>query len=98
MSDKKTNFIEPLVSTGLTHDEAVVYVELLRAPNTHLQLSRNTSIARTKIYRLVESLERRSLVARRTDERGTYLIASDPATLQIDIALREAELKSNATY
>jgi len=97
MSDKKINFITPLTELGLSHDEALVYTELLRTPNTHLQLSRNTSIARTKVYRIVENLERRSLVARRTDEKGTFLVASDPSTLHIEIDLQERAVKKQRT-
>jgi len=91
--DTRTKIMEDLVSLNLSNSEAAVYVELITSPNTHLQLSRNTGINRTKIYRIVEQLEKRSLVLRRTDERGVFLIANDPSALEIEVIAQEEKVK-----
>jgi len=84
---------ERLRECNLTKDEACLYVALLRQPNTHLRLSHITGINRTKVYRLIEQLEQRSLVARRSDDRGTFLVAKDPSALEIGLIAQEQELK-----
>lgn len=62
-------------------------------PNTHLQLARATGINRTKVYRLIEQLEQRGLVSRRTDDRGTFLIAHDPEVLEANLIAEEERIK-----
>lgn len=81
-----------LEKLGLSSDEAKLYVTLLKQPSNHLRLSRATGIDRAKVYRLVERLEKRSLVARHTDDRGTFLVAADPDVLEIDLASEEQRL------
>ncbi|MGH7196305.1 MAG: TrmB family transcriptional regulator [Candidatus Saccharimonadales bacterium] len=93
MSDSTNGLIQQLQSLGLEPDEVKIYLELLSEPSTHLQLSRSTGINRTKVYRVVEELEKQSLVTRRTDDRGTFLVASDPATLEVSLVTKEEELK-----
>lgn len=78
---------------GLGLDEAKVYLELLRKPSTHLRLSTVTGVNRTKVYRIIDSLSKRSLVTKRTDDRGSFLIASDPATLEVELVTQEEKLK-----
>jgi DNA-binding MarR family transcriptional regulator len=75
-----------------TVDETKIYLELLRAPSSHLHLSRATGINRTKVYRIIESLEQRSIVSRRTDDRGTFLTAADPTALEVAIATNQQKL------
>ena len=89
----RTEVMANLVDLNLSKNEATVYIELVTGPNTHLQLSRNTGINRTKIYRIVEQLEKRSLVMRRTDDRGTFLIANDPGALEIEVIAEEEKVK-----
>ncbi len=93
MSDSNDKLIAGLRRLHLSRDEALIYLELLREPSTHLRLSRGTGVARTKVYRLIEQLEKRSLVARRTDDRGTFLVAADPSSLEIELVARESYLK-----
>ncbi|MEK7152723.1 MAG: helix-turn-helix domain-containing protein, partial [Patescibacteria group bacterium] len=78
---------------GLSTDEARVYIELLKGPDTHLRLSRSTGVNRTRIYRIANLLEKRSLITRQSDERGAFLVAADPATLQVDLVSREEKIK-----
>lgn len=94
MSDNNDAYTESLVSLGLGKDEAHVYLELLQGETTHLRLSRNTGIARTKVYRLMDQLERRGLVQRLTDDRGSFLVAANPENLGIDLTRQEEFIKS----
>lgn len=82
-----------LRSLGLGHYESQLYLELLKSPRTHLRLAHATGINRTKVYRLIEDLEKRSLVTKRNDDRGTFLVAADPATLEIELVTAEEQLK-----
>ncbi len=93
MSNNKLNLLTLLNQIGLSREEALIYVELLKEPNTHLRLSHITGINRTKVYRLVAELEKRSLVGRRSDDRGTFLVARDPASLEIELLTLEEKLK-----
>lgn len=93
MSDSTDDLSEQLKILGLSSAEAGIYLSLLRSPSSHLRLSRELGIARTKVYRLVEQLEKRSLVVRRTDDRGTFLIAADPATLEVELVTQEQTLQ-----
>jgi sugar-specific transcriptional regulator TrmB len=72
----------------------MLYIEVLKSPKTHLRLSHVTGINRTKVYRLAEQLEKRSLISRRVDDRGTFLTATDPANLEVELVTREEEVKS----
>ena len=94
MLNNKDNLLQRLKTLGLRHDEAKLYLELLKEPATHLKLARATGINRAKVYRLVDELEKRSLVSRRSDDRGTFLIASDPATLEVELVTHEERLKT----
>jgi len=89
----KKNIQKQLTALGLTNDESKIYLELLKKPNTHLQLSRITGVERAKIYRLANDLERRSLISKRTDDRGSFLVACDPKTLEVDLITQEERLK-----
>lgn len=93
MSDSKDTLRDYLKALGLSQDEASIYLALLREPSNHLRLSRELGIARTKVYRLAEQLEKRSLIVRRTDDRGTFLIAADPATLEVTLVTQEQALR-----
>src|SRR5688500_4466321 len=87
--DISNTILEKLYRLGLQSGEAKLYVELLKSPTTHLRLAHATGINRTKVYRLIADLEKRSLVTRRTDDRGTFLVAADPATLEVEVVSQE---------
>jgi len=97
MSDSRNALLNRLETLGLGHDEANIYLALLRDPSNHLRLSRELGIARTKVYRLVEQLKKRSLVVSRTDDRGTFLIAADPSTLEVALVTQEQVLQRRRT-
>lgn len=88
------NLINSLRELNLTNEQAKLYLELLRGPNTHLQLAHATGINRTKVYRLAQDLEKRSLITKRSDDRGTFLVAADPATLEVEIVSKEESIKA----
>lgn len=91
--NNKQVLLDELQELNLTKDEAKLYIALIEKPNTHLRLARITGINRTKVYRIVEELEKRGLVSRRTDDRGTFLIASDPDALEIELAAEEGKIR-----
>jgi DNA-binding MarR family transcriptional regulator len=93
MSDNKDNGLSLLRALNLSTDESTIYLELLQEPSNHLRLSRTTGIARTKVYRIIESLEKRSLVSKRIDDRGMLLVASDPSNLEVELIAEEEKLK-----
>lgn len=93
MLNKTDNILAKLHKFGLSTDEAKVYVELLREPSTHLKLSHVTGVNRTKVYRIIADLEKKSLVSRRTDDRGTFLTASDPSALEVRLVSQEERIK-----
>lgn len=90
--NNKATILERLKDLDFTQDEAKIYLELLQTPSTHLQLSHATGVNRTKVYRIIEALEARSIVARRTDDRGTFLTAADPAALEVSLANKQQKL------
>lgn len=86
-----------LRQAGMTKDEALLYANLIQAPATHLQLSRVANMNRTKVYRVIADLEEQGLVTRRSDDRGMFLIASDPLFLDEQITKREIETSMQRT-
>lgn len=86
--------LEKLEALGLSPDEATIYVKLLKdGTSTHLRLNRETGITRSKVYRLVESLEQQGLVSRYVDDTGRFIAPSEPENLAIKLATQEAQLK-----
>jgi len=83
-----------LQKLNLKKDEAKLYIELLNGPNTHMRLAHAIGINRTKVYRLADDLEKRSLVSKRTDDQGTFLVAADPATLEVELVTKEEDIKN----
>ncbi len=93
MLNNKDTILGQLQILGLAVDEAKLYLELLKEPSNHLKLAHATGINRTKVYRLADDLEKRSLVTKRTDDRGTFLVAADPATLEVALVTQEKKLE-----
>lgn len=88
------NVIEQLRLLGLGTEAAKLYLELLKSPSNHLRLAHATGINRTKVYRIADDLEKRSLITKRTDDRGTFLVAADPSTLEVSLVTQEEKLKA----
>lgn len=94
MLNNKTELLTSLRRAGLHGDEAKVYLTLLEQPMTHLELSRKTGVNRSKVYRIADDLQRRSLVSVVTRDEGKILSAGDPSNLEVSIINDENKLKS----
>lgn len=79
----KQLILKQLIDIGLEEIEANVYFHLLEnGPRTHLQLSRETSIDRSKIYRYVEKLIKKNLIIESNDAWGKKLQAAKPGNIE----------------
>lgn len=93
MLKKITDIKHGLRSLGLSDDEIQVYLALLHKPASPLGLSQETGIKRTKVYSLLEALEKRSLIVRIANGEGAQFGISDPTNLGIQVSNFEAQLK-----
>jgi len=71
-----------LCQLGLSKDEALIFMKLLGGPKTQLGLSRSTGIARSNVYRIVDSMIDKGLVCERTTENGKTLTSATPDVLE----------------
>lgn len=94
MLNNKDNLILSLKKLGLTPDEAKVYIALLQEPMSHLEISRKSSVNRTKVYRIADALIKRGLITEETNDEGRELAANDPANLEIVLTTAEEKLHS----
>src|SRR5687767_7140051 len=94
MSGSRDKIIKMMKHLGLKQAESVIYFELLSGRSTHLELSRRTGITRSRVYALVEDLEKKGLAVRQTDDTGTFVSASDPENFEIELASQEEDLKN----
>lgn len=99
MSEQTDNLLSLLLPYGLDVEEARVYLELLEnGVSSALTLSRNLRVARTKVYRILDKLEKLGLVIIRLNERGQKFEASNIKELSLLVEEKEKEteiLKSN---
>lgn len=90
----KQIILKQLSNLGLEDIEAIIYLYLLEhGPRTHLELSRETNIDRSKIYRDVESLKSKKLLEESNNARGQKLRAANPQNLELLIHEKEQEIK-----
>ncbi len=83
-----------LIRFGLDEVEVQIYLSLLEGGmKTPLDLSRETSINRSKIYRYIDRLREKRLLEETDKGRGLRLKAASPDSLQLLILERENELK-----
>lgn len=94
MLNNKNTIVKNLVRLGLSRDESLIYIALLEKPKSHLVISRETGVNRTKVYRLGDELEKRSLVSTVTDDSGTKLVAVDAKSLEVELVTEEELLKA----
>ncbi|MBU1084846.1 MAG: helix-turn-helix domain-containing protein [Candidatus Beckwithbacteria bacterium] len=95
MSEQTDNLLSLLQPYGLEIDEARVYLELLESGvGSALALSRKLKIARTRVYRMLDKLEKLSLVVVRLHERGNRYEASNVKKLGLLINEKEREVES----
>jgi sugar-specific transcriptional regulator TrmB len=89
----KLNIKEKLSLLGLTDNQAEIYLLLLKQGSTSLlELSRQSTINRTTIYRIVEDLKKMNLVETVLADRGLKVKAAGPENLNLLAAQKEAEL------
>ena len=94
MSERTDSLLSLLQPYGLDTDESRVYLELLEnGASSALVLSRRLKIARTRVYRILDKLEKMGLVIVRLHERGSRFEASNIKKLEVlaEDRAREAE-------
>lgn len=91
----KQIIISQLNEFGLNEIEAKIYLHLLHnGPQKPLELSRDTNIDRSKIYRYIDRLIEKKLIEISNVERGKKLKASNPQNLELIIYENEQQVKS----
>ena len=84
-----------LTQFGLDEVEVQIYLNLLeKGAKTPLDLSRETNINRSKIYRYLDRLKVKRLVEETDKGRGLRLKAASPDSLQLLILEKEQQLKN----
>lgn len=84
-----------LETFGLDEIEVQIYLNLLEGgTKTLLDLSRETNINRSKIYRYLDRLKQKRLVEEINKGRGVSLKAASPDSLKLLILEKEQQLKS----
>lgn len=92
------NIKKHLSSIGLTEDELAVYMHILQnEKNTVLTIARETSIPRTTVYLLVESLLKQEIVFEKIVNGKKYIIPQPPSTLIQNIQAKKDKI-SEALY
>ena len=88
--------LEELISLGLTEVEAQIYLHLLKnGSKTPLEMSRETNINRTKIYRLIDLLREKKLIEQFGSNRGLKLRAAPPSNLELLVIAEDEKIKRN---
>jgi predicted transcriptional regulator len=94
MSKKTDKLIKLLSPYGLNDDEVRVYLELLeKGRSSVVEIHRSTGISRTKVYRLLDSLEQKGLVVVLLHSRGKRFEASHPKKLNMLVDQKESEVE-----
>lgn len=96
MSDLTNKFIADSLKTfGLDEIEAKIYLYLLaNGPQTPLELSRQISVNRTRIYRYIEKLQNKKLIEISGEPRGKKLMAASPTNLNLLVQEEDLKLKA----
>jgi sugar-specific transcriptional regulator TrmB len=91
----KQIILTQLSSFGLDDIEAKIYLHLLeKGPRKPLELSRDTDINRSRIYRYIDKLIAKKLIEVSDVGRGKKLQASNPQNLELLIYEKEQEAKA----
>ncbi len=79
---------------GLTDHEARLYLVLNQiGPSTILNLSRQSGINRTKVYRIIESMQKVGIIEEIIDQHKKLIKAVSTDTLELLIKEKEAKVK-----
>jgi sugar-specific transcriptional regulator TrmB len=86
-----------LTQLGLGNDESTIFLCLLDAPRSRLDVSRLTGIARSSVYRLVDGMIDRGLAHEVTTGDDKVLVAVRPEALEQLVATHEAAAQQART-
>src|SRR3989344_5770910 len=83
-----------LVSLGLTKNESITYLTLLKLGEVRTGvLSKETGINRSLIYRVLESLQKKGLVSEVVKENRSYFSAHNPKNIKKMLEEKEQDLE-----
>lgn len=89
------NLKNPLINYGLDKDEIEVYLYLLKNKDVPAYaISKNTSLPRTNVYKLLDKLEKRGLVSAWLKNGTKHFSAENPDTILRDLKQKENEIVS----
>lgn len=74
---------------GLNEDEATVFLCLVDAPRTLLEVSRATHLHRSNVYRIADNLAQKGIVHEVTTDNDRVLAAADPQALELLVVEQE---------
>lgn len=95
MDSAKASIRTYFAKLGLEHEIADLYLALhIHGPQSISELSRNSGVERTRIYRLIDQLMESSLIEVETQYKRGIIKAAPIANLHILISQKEQELKS----
>jgi sugar-specific transcriptional regulator TrmB len=95
MSEQTDNLVFLLEPYGLTSEESLIYLSLLENnTSSALTISRNISISRTKVYRILDKLIEKQLVVQEYNQNGFKFKANHPSKLDQLITQREIEIST----
>jgi sugar-specific transcriptional regulator TrmB len=87
--------VSQLALFGLDEIEIQIYLNLFEGEaKTPLDISRETNVNRTKIYRYLERLKAKKLIEQSNEGRGLRLKAATPDNLQLLISEKEQQIKA----
>ena len=93
MSEKSDTIINLLSQYGLSEEEVKVYLEIVTGRgDTALKIAKLTKLARTKVYRIMDTLIAKKFIITRVGERGMRFVATPPDQLDFLVSDREHEL------
>ncbi len=79
-----------LETFSLSHHEQETYLLLLKYPwSTVLTISKKSSIKRSSLYRVIDSLMIKGLVEMKVDDKTTYYKAADPSVFESLVTRQE---------
>jgi sugar-specific transcriptional regulator TrmB len=95
MSEQTDNLIFFLKPYGLTSEESTIYLNLLESGTlSALKISRQTNMARTKVYRILDKLIEKQLVVQEYNQNGFKFKANHPSKLNQLITQKEIEISA----
>ncbi len=98
MSEQTDNITPLLAKFGLTQPEAAIYLYLKKnSLSTALKISRDLHIGRTKVYRVLDTLTDKKLVAQNISDRGLQFETTPSENLTLLVLERKTQLEELTT-